>query len=185
MKKMIGKLVVVGGCAAGMSAASAARRIDPELEIVVFESSCFVSYGSCGLPYYIAGVVKSHEDLIVYTPEFFRDKRNIRVYIKHRVESIDPNGKKVEVRNLETGESFDESFDRLVIATGGSPVLPSIKGANLDHVFTVRRIEDGLAIKDFIERNSPSEAVIIGGGYIGDPILIAARSAIKELGKRP
>ncbi|HID56873.1 TPA: NADH oxidase [Candidatus Poribacteria bacterium] len=172
---MIEKLVVIGGCAAGMSAASAARRIDPDLEIIVFESSHFVSYGSCGLPYFISGVVKSHKDLIVYTPEFFRDKRNIQVHIRHRVESIDPNGKRVRVCNLERGESFEESFDRLVIATGGSPALPSIKGADLDHVFTIRRIEDGLAIRDFIEHSSPSEAVIIGGGYIGVEMAEALR----------
>jgi NADPH-dependent 2,4-dienoyl-CoA reductase/sulfur reductase-like enzyme len=178
MKRMIRKLVIVGGCAAGMSAASSARRTNPDLEIVVFESSGFVSYGSCGLPYYIAGTVKSHEDLIVYTPDFFREKRNIQVHIKHRVESIDPNGKRIEVRDLERDETIQEEFDRLVIATGGLPVIPPIQGADLDHVFTVRKVEDGLAIKDFIARHSPSRAAIVGGGYIG----LEMAEALKRVG---
>lgn len=175
------KLVVVGGCAAGMSAASAARRVNPDLEIVVFEASGYVSYGACGLPYFIAGVVKNHEELIAYTPEFFRERRKIEVHIRHRVESIDPNRKRVEVRDLRSGRVFEEGFDKLVIATGGSPIVPPIKGVDLEHVFTLRRIEDGLAIRQFISERSPSRAAIIGGGYIGVEMAESLRSAGLEV----
>ena len=160
------RLVIVGGVAAGMSAAARARRLDPDLEIVAYERTGYVSYGSCGLPYLIAGVVLKAADLIARTPEQFA-KQGIEVRTHHEVTAIDTSGKAVEVTDLDEGREFSMSYDRLVIATGASPILPSIPGTELEGVFVLRNVEDGLAILSFLAEQKPRRAVIIGGGYVG------------------
>lgn len=112
------RLVVIGGVAAGMSAASRARRLRPDVEITVFEKSGFVSYGSCGLPYFVSDVIKSHENLVVYDAKFFKEKRNINVFLHHEVLKIFPTKRTILVRNLENGQEFEVGYDKLVIATG-------------------------------------------------------------------
>jgi len=160
-------LIVIGGCAAGMSAASKARRMDPEMEVVVYERTGFVSYGECGLPYYIAGVVNRHQDLIVRTPEQFA-AQGIAVHTHHEVTAIDPENRRVRVRDLQTGEERDEHYDKLLLATGGRPILPAGLSANkLAGVFTLRSVEDGVAIREFIRKRKPHRAAIVGAGYIG------------------
>jgi len=161
------RLVVIGGVAAGMSAASRARRLNPKIEIMVFEKSGFVSYGSCGLPYFVSDVIKAPENLVVYDAKFFKEKRNIYVYLHHEVLKIFPAKRSVLVKDLERNKEFEVGYDKLVIATGARAVKPNIKGIDLNGIFTIRFLEDGIAIKNFIRENSPKKALIIGAGYIG------------------
>lgn len=169
------RLVVVGGVAAGMSAASKARRIDPGLEVVVYEKSGFVSYGACGLPYYIQGIIDDHSTLIARTPVQFA-RQGIEVHLHHEVMEIDPEGRRVRVRDLEAGREFEVEYDRLVLTTGGNAVRPPFPGIDREGVFTLRRVEDGIALRRFIEEKSPERAVIVGGGYIGLEMAEAFRS---------
>jgi len=160
------RLVVVGGVAAGMSAAARARRLDPDLEIVVYERTGYVSYGSCGLPYLIAGVVAEANQLIARTPQQFA-KQGIETHTHHEVVAVDTETKKVRVRDLDGGSEFSVDYDRLVLGTGGSAIRPPIAGLDLEGVFVLRTVEDGIATKDFLAQSRPRSAVIIGGGYIG------------------
>ncbi|CUU03480.1 NADPH-dependent 2,4-dienoyl-CoA reductase, sulfur reductase [Candidatus Thermokryptus mobilis] len=164
---MAERLVVIGGVAAGMSAASRARRLNPKIEIMVFEKSGFVSYGSCGLPYFVSDVIKAPENLVVYDAKFFKEKRNIDVYLHHEVLKIFPAKRSVLVKDLERDKEFEIGYDKLVIATGARAVKPNIKGVDLKGIFTIRFLEDGIAIKNFIKENSPKRALIVGAGYIG------------------
>lgn len=161
------RLAVIGGVAAGMSAASRARRLNPKIEIMVFEKSGFVSYGSCGLPYFVSDVIKAPENLVVYDAKFFKEKRNIDVYLHHEVLKIFPAKRSVLVKDLERNKEFEVGYDKLVIATGARAVKPNIKGIDLNGIFTIRFLEDGIAIKNFIRENAPKKALIIGAGYIG------------------
>ncbi len=160
------RLVVIGGVAAGMSAAARARRLDPDLEIVVYERTGYVSYGSCGLPYLIAGVVAEASQLIARTPEQFA-RQGIETHTHHEVLAVDTGEKMVRVRDLDGGREFSVAYDRLVIGTGGSAIRPPIEGLDLEGAFVLRTVEDGIAIKDFLAQRRPRRAVIIGGGYIG------------------
>jgi NADPH-dependent 2,4-dienoyl-CoA reductase/sulfur reductase-like enzyme len=162
------RLVVVGGVAAGMSAASKARRTDPDMEIVVYEKSGHVSYGACGLPYYVQGLIPDHHHLIARPPEHFA-RQKIQVCTHHEVTRIDPERRRVEVKNLESGHIFETPFDKLMLSTGGYALRPSIPGLDLppDNLFVVRTVEDGIAIRRFIEQQRPRQAVIVGAGYIG------------------
>jgi NADPH-dependent 2,4-dienoyl-CoA reductase/sulfur reductase-like enzyme len=161
------RLIVIGGCAAGMSAASKVRRTNPDLETVVYEKTGFVSYGSCGLPYYVSGLVSDHNRLVARTPEQFA-ARGIEVHLHHEVTQIDSANRRIRVTDLEGGESRYDSYDKLVITTGGRPAsLPGCTHAELGGVFVVRAVEDGIAIRQFIQREKPKHAVIVGAGYIG------------------
>jgi NADPH-dependent 2,4-dienoyl-CoA reductase/sulfur reductase-like enzyme len=161
------RLVVIGGCAAGMSAASKARRLNPDLGVVVYEKTGFVSYASCGLPYYVSGLIGDHNKLVVRTPAQFA-KQDIEVHLHHEVTEVDAENRHVRVTNLKDGKSWDQSYDKLLIATGGRPtMLPDFSLGDLSGVFVVRAVEDGVAIRDFIQREKPKRAVIIGAGYIG------------------
>ena len=160
------RLVIVGGVAAGMSAAARARRLDPDLEIVAYERTGYVSYGACGLPYLIAGVVPKAADLVARTPEQFA-KQGIQVETHHEVTAIDTSNKSVQVLDLEGGRKLTTSYDKLVIATGASPIRPTMPGTELEGVFVLRNVEDGVAILSFLAEQKPRRAVIIGGGYVG------------------
>src|SRR5215210_5155762 len=159
------RLVILGGVAAGTKAASRARRLDPELEITVYQEEPEPSISECGLPYLLSGVVGTRENLIARTPEKFAEK-DIEVLVRHRVESIDTAAKKLSVRDLSAGEAFDDTYDRLIIATGARAVLP-IPGADLEGVFKLRFLTDTDEIGRYIEERSPGKATIVGGGYIG------------------
>lgn len=161
------RLIVIGGCAAGMSAASKARRVNPDLDIVAYEKTGFVSYGECGLPYYVSGVVDDHHKLVARTPEQFAE-RGIEVHLHHEVTKIDADNRRLRVTSLDHGESGYADYDKLVIATGGRPdLLPDFSLGDLSGVFVVRALEDGIAIREFIQRERPKRAVIVGAGYIG------------------
>ncbi len=161
------KLVVIGGDAAGMSAASKVRREQPGMEIVVFERGPHTSYAACGIPYYIGKLVDSPGSLVAREPEEFRKKYNIDVRILHEVVKIDPSCKTVRVRDLRSEREFDESWDQLLIATGAAPVKPAVEGIDTTGVFTLSTLQSGLDLFEYIKKFSPRKALVAGGGYIG------------------
>ena len=156
------RLLVIGGVAAGLSAAARARRIDPGLEILVLEKGATVSYGACGLPYYVEGRVRRPEDLIVHTPEYFQKERNITVRTGAAVASIAHPRREV---TLGGGERIH--YDKLVIATGARPDAVALPGADLPHVFRLNTFADGVRLKEYLTEKRPRRAVVIGAGYIG------------------
>src|SRR5215207_2560990 len=160
------RLVVIGGIAAGTKAASRARRVDPDLEITIYQEEPEISISECGLPYFLSGVVESRDDLIARTPEKFAEK-DIKVLTRHRVESIDPENKTLTIKDLGADEEFEDSYDRLIISTGAKAVLLPIDGADLDGVFALRFLTDAEAIMKYVKEHSPGRAAVIGGGYIG------------------
>jgi CoA-dependent NAD(P)H sulfur oxidoreductase len=160
------RLVIVGGVAAGTKAASRARRLDQRAEITVYQDEPEPSISECGLPYLLSGVVERRDELVARTPEKFAEK-GIDVRVRHRVEKVDPEGKKLCVRDLESGEVFEDAYDRLVVATGARAVLPPIPGADLDGLFVLRFLTDADEVRGYTRERSPKRAVVVGGGYIG------------------
>lgn len=160
------KLIVIGGVAAGMSAAARAKRRNKALEITVYEKSGYVSYGACGLPYFIKGDIPTPEKLVVRTPEQFA-AQGIKALVHHEVIDVDVPAHTVQVKNLETGEIFEDHWDELLITTGAVAVRPPIPGLDLPGIFTLRTVEDGIAIKEWLAKKHPWQAVVVGGGYIG------------------
>jgi NADPH-dependent 2,4-dienoyl-CoA reductase/sulfur reductase-like enzyme len=161
------RLIIIGGTAAGLSAASRAKKSRPDLEVKVFEKSGYASYGSCGLPYFVGGMIESETELISLTPEQLRKDRGIETSLHHEVTKIDKEAQTVDVVNLETGASSSLHYDYLVIATGASPVLPEIPNIHAKGVFSLRTIEDGLAIRKRVRESAQKRAVIVGCGFIG------------------
>ena len=161
------KIVIVGGVAGGATAAARIRRLDEQAEIVVFERSGYISYANCGLPYYIGGIIDDPDALTLQTPESFFSRFRIQMKVHHTVLAIHPEQKTVTVQNTETGESFEESYDKLLLAPGAKPVLPDLPGIDSSRLFSLRTVEDTFRIKAFIRQNKPRSAVIVGGGFIG------------------
>ena len=161
------KIVIVGGVAGGATAAARIRRLDEQAEIVVFERSGFVSYANCGLPYYIGGMIEDPEDLTLQTPESFFSRFRVHMKVHHEVTAIHPDQKSVSVKDLETGAVFEESYDKLLLSPGAKPVIPDLPGIDSSKLFTLRTVEDTFRIKEFVDRNKPKSAVIVGGGFIG------------------
>lgn len=161
------KTVIIGGVAGGASAAARLRRLDESAEIIILERGEYVSFANCGLPYYIGGVITDKNNLTLQTPESFRARFNIDVRVHSEAVKIDPEAKTVAVKNLKTGESYQESYDTLILSPGAEPIRPNIDGMDSDIVFTLRNIPDTLKIKAHIEQAKPQSAVVIGGGYIG------------------
>lgn len=160
------KVVIIGGVAGGATAAARIRRLDEQAEIVVLERSGFVSYANCGLPYYIGGVIQDQEELTLQTPESFWDRFHIDVRVGHEVTAIDPTAKTVTGKNLATGETFAESYDKLLLSPGAKPLKPPLPGLDSPRLFTLRTVEDTLAIRAFVEEHKPRRAVMAGGGFI-------------------
>ena len=161
------KVVIVGGVAGGATAAARIRRLDEQAEIVVFERSGYISYANCGLPYYIGGVIEDPEELTLQTPESFFSRFRVHMKVHHEVTAIHPDQKTLTVKNLETGATFEESYDKLLLSPGAKPVIPDIPGVDSNKLFTLRTVEDTYRIKEFVDRNKPKSAVIVGGGFIG------------------
>ncbi|HWT76194.1 MAG TPA: FAD-dependent oxidoreductase [Mobilitalea sp.] len=161
------RIVIIGAVAAGTSAAAKARRNNEEAEIVIYEKDSMISYSGCGMPYYIGGDVESADELTPRDPAFFKSKYNVDIYTQHEVLSLNPDIKSLEVNNLITGEVFTDTFDKLVIATGASAVVPPIKGTDQTHIFTLRNISDMKNIKEYIDKVHPKKAIIAGSGFIG------------------
>jgi len=160
------KVIVIGGDAAGMSAATKAKRTRPDLEVTVYEKGRFVSFAACGLPYFIAGVVPAPTALLARTPEQFA-AQGIAVHLRHEVTAIDFGRHQVTVLDRDAGREFRAPYDHLVIATGATPVRPPLDGQDADNVFTLRHLDDGLALQDYLDRVAPRRATILGAGYLG------------------
>lgn len=160
------KVVIVGGVAGGATAAARIRRLDENAEIVVFERSGYISYANCGLPYYIGDMIANLEELTLQTPESFFSRFRIQMKVRHEVIAIDPERKCVFVKNLESGETFEEYFDKLILSPGAKPTQPRLPGVGLNQVFTLRTVEDTLRIKSYIKKNQPKSVVLAGGGFI-------------------
>ena len=183
------KVVIVGGVAGGATAAARIRRLDEQAETVVFERSGYVSYANCGLPYYIGGVIEDAEDLTLQTPESFFRRFRIQMKVRHEVTAINPDHKTVAVKNLETGESFYESYDKLLLSPGAKPVRPNLPGIDSDRIFTLRTVEDTLRIRNYVDQYQPRSAVLVGGGFIGVEVAENLRHrgidvTLVELGKQ-
>ncbi len=161
------KVVIIGGVAGGATAAARIRRLDEKAEITVFEKSGFISYANCGLPYYIGGTIENENALTLQTPQSFYSRFRVNMKVHHEVISINSDSKTVTVRNLGTGEVFEESYDKLLISTGAKPIKPPFEGIDSDRIFTLRTVEDTLKIKKYVTENKPKSAVIVGGGFIG------------------
>ena len=164
------KIVILGGVAAGAKAAAKSRRLLPDAEIDLYTDDTHISYSSCGLPYYIEGNFEDYRLLLVVSPEEF-EKKNIHVHLKNRAVKIIPESKQVLIQDLTAQRAFLVEYDKLIIAVGARPVIPKIKNVNLPNVFTLRKIEDGILIKEMVLKSN--KATIIGGGYIGIELLEA------------
>ncbi|MEY8261077.1 FAD-dependent oxidoreductase [Oscillospiraceae bacterium 50-60] len=160
------KVVIIGGVAGGATAAARLRRLNETAEIVVFERSGYVSYANCGLPYYIGGVIEEPEALTLQTPESFFARFRVDMRVRHEVTAIHPDKKAVSVKVLETGEEFEEHYDKLILSPGASPTQPRLPGVGIEKVFTLRTVEDTFRIKDYINAHHPKSAVLAGGGFI-------------------
>lgn len=161
------KIIIIGAVAAGTTAAAKLRRNNSEARISVYEKDRDISYGICGIPYYIGGEIEELNALTPRDADWFKEKYKVDVHIRHEVVDVDPESKKVTVLDLETNIEKQDDYDILILATGASPFLPQINGLNQEGVFQVRTIEDSKRISEFMNRNKPAHAIIVGGGYIG------------------
>ncbi|MEI6131250.1 MAG: FAD-dependent oxidoreductase [Bacillota bacterium] len=164
------KILIIGAVAAGTSAAAKARRNTEDAQITVYEKDSYISYSGCGMPYFLGGHVESIDALAPRDPQFFKSKYNVDIKTRHEVLEIDATAKTLKIKNLDNGEIFTDSFDKLIIATGAKSVIPTIKtaggtaGAN---AFALRNINDLIKIAAFIDEHKPKSALIVGTGYIG------------------
>ena len=160
------KAVIIGGVAGGATTATRLRRLNEKAEIIILERGYHISFANCGLPYYIGDVIKQKEELLLQTPQSFKERFNIEVRIRQEAIQINRDNKTVQVKNLETGEVYEESYDKLVLSPGAEPTNPFKKIID-SRIKTLRTVEDAIAIKQYIEENKPQNVTIIGGGYIG------------------
>lgn len=172
------RVVIIGGVAAGMSAAAKLKRMKPDYEVVVYEKTDVVSFGACGLPYFVGGFFDDPQNMIARAPEKFVES-GIDLKIFHEVTSIDTNSKKLKVQDVKNGEIFEDSYDKLMIATGASSIIPPIKNVKLENVSTLKSLDDGIKVKELMNRDEIKKVAIIGAGFIG----LEAVEAAKKLGK--
>lgn len=173
------RFVIIGGDAAGMSAAMSIRRLLPQASIIVFEQTSYFSYAQCGLPYYISGQIPSTNNLIARTQAAFQEKYRIEAMAQHQVLSIDRQSKRVQIRLLETGKEYWEAYDNLLIATGASPIVPPWPGSKLNGVVTLKTIPDAQQLNSLLE--NAQKVAIIGGGFIGLELAEACRMRGKDV----
>jgi NADPH-dependent 2,4-dienoyl-CoA reductase/sulfur reductase-like enzyme/rhodanese-related sulfurtransferase len=159
------KTVIIGGVAGGMSAATRLRRLQEDAEIIIFEQGANVSYANCGLPYHVGEIIKNESELLLQTPKSLKDRFNLDVRVKSRVTKIDPAKKTVTVSNLTTNESYEESYDNLVISTGAKP--RSLPTPGIERAFILRDVEDATKIKAQVDSGNIKSAAILGAGFIG------------------
>ena len=175
------RVLVVGGVAGGASAAARIRRLDAEASITIFERGEHVSFSNCALPYFLSRTVEESDYLVLMTPESFKASYDIEVRTGHEVQAIDRAGKTIRVKNLATGEEYQEAYDELVLSPGSSPIRPrSIEGVFLPHVFTVRNVTDIVKLDQYVRREGSSNVVVVGGGFIG----LEVAENLKEAGKQ-
>ncbi|MCU7550593.1 FAD-dependent oxidoreductase [Chitinophagaceae bacterium LB-8] len=161
------KYIIVGAVAGGASTAARLRRLDENAEIVIFEKGAYISYANCGLPYYIGDIIQDRNKLFVQTAANFNKRFNVDVRIMTEVININPSKKTITARNQQTGEIFDEGYDKLVLAPGAEPVRPPLPGIGLEGIFTLRNVTDTDFIKSYVQKYASGKAVVIGAGFIG------------------
>ncbi|AGK95656.1 FAD-dependent oxidoreductase [Clostridium pasteurianum] len=161
------KIVIIGAVAGGTSAAAKARRNDEDAEIKIYDMDYDISYSGCGLPYYIGEEIQDRDELTPRNAAFFKKKYNVDVFRRHEVLKINTENKVLTIKNLDTDDVFDESYDKLVIATGAKPIVPNIEGAEKSNVFYLRNVRQADKIKEYILSHKPKSAVIVGTGFIG------------------
>lgn len=161
------KTIIIGGVASGASAAARLRRLDENAEIIILERGEFISFANCGLPYFIGGEITDRNMLTLQTPASFKARFNIDVRVFSEAIKISPYNKTVTVKDAQSGEVYEESYDNLILSPGAEPIKPNMVGIDSDNIFTLRNIPDTLKIKNYIETTHPKTAVVVGGGYIG------------------
>ncbi|ADQ15247.1 CoA-disulfide reductase [Halanaerobium hydrogeniformans] len=161
------KVIIVGGVAGGASTAARLRRMSEDTEIIMLEKGEYISFANCGLPYHIGEVIEKREELLVQTPEAMKARFNIDVRIMHEALDIDRKEKNLKIKNLETGNIYTESYDKLVLSPGADPIKPPLPGLDIEEVYTLRNIRDMDLIKEYIDNNEIKHAVVVGGGFIG------------------
>jgi NADPH-dependent 2,4-dienoyl-CoA reductase/sulfur reductase-like enzyme/rhodanese-related sulfurtransferase len=161
------RILIVGGVAGGASCAARARRLSETAEIILFERGSFVSFANCGLPYYVGDVITDEKKLLVANADLFRQRFNIEVRLENEVIAIDRNAAQIMVRNRQTDEVYQESYDALVLAPGAAPIRPPLPGIDLPGIFSLRTIPDSRRIREWIDAHQVEQAVVVGGGFIG------------------
>ncbi|MGM0444196.1 MAG: NAD(P)/FAD-dependent oxidoreductase, partial [Fibrobacterota bacterium] len=161
------KVLIIGGVAAGATAAAKARRLSPDAQITVLEAGPDISFANCGLPYYIGGDITSRSKLILQSPESFKDQYEVTVHTHRMAMNIDRRARTVTAVDTRSGDRYTHEYTRLILAQGGRPIAPPIPGADQDHVFSLWTLEDMDRINSFIQEKSPKNAVVVGGGFIG------------------
>lgn len=174
------KVIIIGGIAAGMSAAAKFKRLSPKDDVVVYEKGDIVSFGACGLPYYAGGFFDDTREMIARTPEEFRES-GVEIHTKHEVIDVDFSGKSLKVKNLTTGEVLEENYDKLMIASGARAIIPPIKNSDLENVVTLKSMDDGSKLRELLASDEYKKVTIIGAGFIGLEAVEAAKHKGKEV----
>lgn len=174
------KVVIIGGIAAGMSAAAKFKRLSPNDDVVVYEKGDIVSFGACGLPYYVGGFFEDSNEMIARTPEAFRES-GVEIHTKHEVTSVDFANKKLTIKKLDSNEIIEECYDKLMIASGARAIIPPIKNVNLENVVTLKSMDDGDKLRELMAKEEYKKVAIIGAGFIGLEAVEAAKHRGKEV----
>lgn len=174
------KVIIIGGIAAGMSAAAKFKRLSPKDDVIVYEKGDIVSFGACGLPYYVGGFFEDSQEMIARTPEQFRES-GVEIHTKHEVIDVDFSNKKVKVKNLITDEILEENYDKLMIASGARAIIPPIKNIDLENVVTLKSMDDGDKLRELMAKDEYKKVAIIGAGFIGLEAVEAAKHRGKEV----
>lgn len=174
------KVIIIGGVAAGMSAAAKFKRLSPKDDVVVYEKGDIVSFGACGLPYYVGGFFEDSREMIARTPEQFRES-GVEIHTKHEVTDVDFSSKKIKVKNLTTDEILEESYDKLMISSGARAIIPPIKNIDLENVVTLKSMDDGNKLRELMANDEYKKVAIIGAGFIGLEAVEAAKHRGKEV----
>ncbi|AHE63037.1 CoA-disulfide reductase [Borrelia parkeri] len=174
------KIIIIGGTAAGTSAAAKAKRTNKELNITIYEKTNTTSFGACGLPYFIGGFFDEPNNMIARTPDEF-EQNGISVFTEHEVMRVDIKNHTLQVKNLKTKQIFNDTYDKLMIATGGNPIIPPISNIQLTNFYTLRNMQDGKEIRELFKKKDIKNIVIIGAGYIGIEMVEAAKALEKNV----
>lgn len=161
------RVLIVGGVAGGASVAARVRRLDEDAEVIMFERGPHVSFSNCALPYHLSGEIENSETLVLMNPKVFKSQYNIEARTRSEVTAVQPKQKTITVKNLDSGESYEEAYDKLVLSPGANPIVPPLDGVTMEHVFTVRNVVDIERLQGFVSKEEIHDVVVIGGGFIG------------------